>query len=77
MTTPMCYLVDVHWDFDGEELIHHHILYADTYEAAMTNLLDYYTDGDILDVKLTCINDSLFCIPGDMVDKLVKFQKET
>lgn len=76
MNTNLCFLADVHWDFDGEELNHHNIIYADTYSDAMSKLFEYYADEDIIDVKLTCINDSLFCIPGDMIERLKKFQGE-
>lgn len=70
-----CYLAEVYWHWDEEKnRTHNCIIYANTYAEAMKIVLEHYNDEDIVNVKLTYLNDSLFRIPHGSLDDLVKFQ---
>lgn len=72
-----CYLAEVCWHWNEEKnKTHNCIIYADTYADAMKIVLKYYSDEDIDNIKLTCLNDCLFCIPDNRIDELSKFQTE-
>lgn len=72
-----CYLAQVTWDIeDGLRRTDNAIIYATTYADAMSEVLEYYSDGDIYDIKLTWLSDMLFYIPTEDIARLKKFQEE-
>lgn len=76
MKNSYCYLAEIRWGFDDEEKIHNCIIYADSYIGAMNVISHYYDENDILDIKLTYLNDMLFCIPNDKIEELKQFQED-